>query len=356
MKELTLQIKPVGNHCNIHCTYCYAYPFKSKKFNILSLDMLEKIIKEAFSITNRLIVSWHGGEPTMVGTDYFKSYMKIVNKYKKDNQEIFNMIQTNAILIDKEMAKFFKDNNFIVSVSLDGCEDSHNKNRLTYNKKGTFDLVMNGVNILREEGIYPPVIATVSQNTYDDCEENYNFFIKNGFTEIKFSPVYDSATDDFSINDEKWFDYLKKVFDIWTKNCDPNIKIREIDEILMWFAGTETLLCSNRGMCSKWISIDELGNIYPCEYLRSSNSYGNIKDISLKQVFDLKEYKDFVKKINYIPNKCEKCKLLSICHNGCPATRTNNRGELTYKGIYVYCNQRKKLFDYIKEIIEEGGK
>ena len=106
MKELTLQIKPVGNHCNLKCSYCYAAPFIKDKFKKLDLKLLEKIIKESLEISNILIISWHGGEPTLVGIDYFKEYIKIVNKHKKKNQRVINMIQTNATLINDEMDKF----------------------------------------------------------------------------------------------------------------------------------------------------------------------------------------------------------------------------------------------------------
>lgn len=99
MKQLTLQLKPVGNNCNINCSYCYASPFRNDKFNVLKLDILEKIISDSLAITDKVIITWHGGEPTMVGTSYFKEYIKILNKYKKPNQIVENMIQTNATLI-----------------------------------------------------------------------------------------------------------------------------------------------------------------------------------------------------------------------------------------------------------------
>ena len=87
MKELTLQIKPVGNHCNLCCKYCYAAPFKSKTIKTLNLNLLDKLIKESFEITDRVIVTWHRGEPTLVGVEYFEKYLKIIKKYKKENQK-----------------------------------------------------------------------------------------------------------------------------------------------------------------------------------------------------------------------------------------------------------------------------
>lgn len=352
MKELTLQIKPVGNHCNLKCSYCYAAPFIKDKFKKLDLKLLEKIIKESLEISNILIISWHGGEPTLVGIDYFKEYIKIVNKHKKKNQRVINMIQTNATLINDEMAKFFKKNKFIVSISLDGDEISHNKNRYDFNKKGSFLKTMEGLEILRKNGINPPLIATVTQSTINDGVRNFKFFVKNGFKEIKFSPVYDSDSDDFSISNEKWYNYTKSIFREWMKLGDSSIKIREFDEMLAWISEIKLNICSDKGQCLNWISIDEDGDIYPCEYLRKDHPYGNIKEINIKDIFNTDEYLSFKEKVLTLPEKCKKCNLLNFCHNGCPATRVLNN-KLSYDGIYVYCNQRKKLLGDIKKII--GG-
>ena len=352
MKEITLQLKPVGNHCNLHCSYCYAAPFKKEKYKILDLKLLEKVIKEALELSDNVIISWHGGEPTMVGLDYFKDYMKIVNKYKKDNQNVVNMLQTNATLITDDMAQFFKDNGFIISISLDGDETSHNKNRYNYKGQGSFKDTMAGVEKLRKHGIFPPLIATVTQSTINDGLKNFNFFVNNGLKEIKFSHVYDSDTDEFSINNEEWYNYTRSILDEWLKLQDRSIKIREIDEILSWIIGKNLNICANQGMCLSWLSVDEDGDIYPCEYLRKDNPYGNIKEMNLKDVFSSDSYLKFKNKVISMPDKCKKCELLNFCHNGCPATRIKEN-KLSYDGLYVYCEQRKSLINDIKNML--GG-
>ncbi len=351
MTKLTIQMKPVGNNCNLHCEYCYAMPFRCKEVKILELELLEKIVKEAFELADNVIITWHGGEPTMPGVEYYRQYMQIVAKYKKPEQNLVNMIQTNATLVDDEFAKFFKENDFIVSVSIDGDRDTHNRNRHYASGKGSYDATMRGVEALRKHGIYPPVIATVSQNTYADCEATFNSFIAQGFTEIKFSPVYDSSEDAFSISCDEWYEYIKKVFDIWSDMQDERIKIREIDEVLEWFTGSTINTCSSTNSCVNWISIDENGNVYPCEYLRSTECYGNVKEKHLSEAFRSEAYKRFVRKVMYIPDECKSCNFYDMCGNGCPATRLKGN-ELVYDGRYVYCEQRKRLYEYIASFLE----
>lgn len=262
------------------------------------------------------------------------------------------MIQTNATLITEQMAKFFKKNNFIVSVSIDGARKTHDENRLKYSGKGSFDDAMKGVEILRKNGIFPPVIATVTKDSLDYAVENFNFLIENGFKEIKYSPVYDSDSDDFSISSDDWYGYLKKILYRWLELKDESIKVREIDEILAWFAGNNFALCSNQGTCARWISIDEEGNVYPCEYMRGTNMYGNIGIDRLSDILKSNQYYLFSKQINYYPPECLQCKLFNICHNGCPATRIDKNRELTFKGRYVYCEERKKLYKEIEKILK----
>lgn len=304
----------------MHCSYCYATPFKKPKYKVLDLKLLDKSIKESLETADSLIISWHGGEPTIVGIDYFKRFMEIIKKYKKDNQRVVNMLQTNATLITDEMAKFFKENDFIISISLDGDEENHDKNRYNYQGKDSFKDTMKGVETLRKHCIFPPLIATITQSTIEDGVRNFHFFVENGFKEIKFSPVYDSDSDDFSITNEKWYKYTKEIFDEWLNLKDKNIKVREIDEILSWIAGENLNICTNKGMCLSWLSIDEDGDIYPCEYLRKDNPYGNIKDMHIKDVFTSESYLKFKNKVLSMPEKCKSCRLLNYCHNGCPAT------------------------------------
>jgi len=351
LNKLTIQLKPVGNNCNLHCEYCYAMPFRCKNVKVLGLDVLEKIVKEAFETSDNVIITWHGGEPTMPGVEYYRKYIQLVEKYKKPGQNIVNMIQTNATLITEEFAEFFEKEGFIVSVSIDGDEETHNRNRHYASGKGSYAQTMKGVKLLREHNIFPPVIATVSQNTYDDCEKTFKSFIEEGFKEIKFSPVYDSSEDAFSISCDQWYEYIKKVFDIWSDMGDETIKVREIDEVLEWFTGETINTCSSTNSCVNWISIDENGEVYPCEYLRATEAYGNVKEMHLSEIFKTEAHKRFVRKVMYVPEECKECEFYEMCGNGCPATRIKGN-DLVYDGRYVYCDERKQLYNYMAEILE----
>lgn len=348
----SVQLKPVGSSCNIKCSYCYVEPFKNREITIMNDEILEKIIRKTLSNSNHPTFSWHGGEPTIAGIDFFKKAIRMIKKYKGKNHCIRHMIQTNGTLITPEFANFFKENNFGVSISIDGPESVHGMHRKTHGNKNSFHSVMNGLRNLQMAKIEPSVICTVTKETLGFPIETFNFLLSCGFKKIKFSPVFDANNDMFNISSEEWYGYLNTIFDIWFDLEDPSIQIRELDEVILWIEKKRLTLCSSDQSCLSWISIDPNGNIYPCEYLRSEYSYGNINSMELTDIPKTKEYRCFTEIFKDIPVKCKKCHFYELCGNGCPATRIED-GKISTKGIYVYCQERQMLYTKIKQCFEQ---
>lgn len=352
MEQITLQIKPAGNCCNLDCSYCYAKPFIRNRGRILETKLLRKLLVEASSLADRIVISWHGGEPLLAGLGFFEEYVDILDDEGIPRDKVTNLVQTNAVLVDDAFAVFFRDNGFVVSVSLDGPPEVHDRERVDFAGRGTCWQVMSGVSVLRDHGLRPPVIATVTRRNITDCEAVFGYLVDQGFREIKYSPVYDSVGDEFSISSDQWYGYLRRVLELWLERRDPALRVRELDELFAWFSDGATSLCHSRNNCSSWISVDESGLIYPCEYLRCDHPYGDIAADSLASVFSSRRFGSFSSKIAFLTDECRECRLLRICHNGCPATRVDNN-ELKYSGKYVYCDQRRRLFSDIENII--GG-
>lgn len=349
-KWFSIQLKPVGSFCNLRCNYCYAKSYLAPK-EIMNQEVLEAVIKK--TINQEYLYptfSWHGGEPTIVGYDFFESAMRLMEKYKKPNQIVYNLIQTNATLISPKIAKLFADYNFGVSVSVDGPEEIHGKNRKNINGNNSFKQVMQGIKNLRDNGINPSVICTVPKENLPYAEKVFKFLIDNGFTKIKYSPVFDPNENRF-ISCDEWFTYLKTVFHLWFDIGDPNIQIRDIDEVIVWLNGETLNLCSSNMNCLNWVSIDPHGNIYPCEYLKVDYRFGNILDQSLEDISSNESYLEFEQMVKAIPPKCQKCEFYKLCGNGCPNTRVLH-DEISFKGVYAFCEERKMLFSEIKNTFD----
>jgi len=349
-KGFSIQLKPVGAKCNLACTYCYMEPFHTKEYTVMTFDTLEKLISSTLVNNEKVYFSWHGGEPTLAGIGFFEKAVELMALYKQPGQLIGNTIQTNATTITKDFAEFFRRNNFVVSVSLDGTEAVHDKYRIYKNESGSFQKVMHGIRLLKNAGIQPAVIITVTKDGLSHCKETFDFIISEGFKVIKYNPVFDNKDFTYSISNEEWFDYMKEVLYMWMELNDPSISIREIEEILEWVNNKQLNLCSGDESCLQWVSIDPNGDLYPCEYLRTDISYGNIHDIDLTLIRHTPQYKKYLGLFLDVPEKCKSCEYYLFCGNGCPANRIKN-GQITFDGQFVYCEQRIKLYEELKSIL-----
>jgi len=351
-----LQLKPVGSRCNIRCDYCYVKPFRKRgDKRVMSQEVLERAISDCVYDNDLPIITWHGGEPTFAGLGFFIKAMEIAHSCAGD-KPCRNILQTNAILIDREFAAFLKESGFEVSVSLDGPREVHGIHRKCRGRN-TFNKVMRGISNLREAGIEPAVIATITQESLPFAEEIFGFFAAEGFRNLKFNAVYDSSSDQFNISPDQWLDFLERIFAAWLNLGDSDIAVREIDEVISWIQGSNLPLCSNESTCLSWVSVDPDGELYPCEYLRSLAPYGNIREMALAEIRATEGFAHLQSMFESFPRECRECEFLSRCGNGCPATRIRD-GKLSPDGIFVYCKERKGLFQHVRgafdKIMQEG--
>lgn len=351
-----VQLKPVGSACNINCRYCYVEQFRQGKTKIMPEAILERVIASCVNGSSHPTFSWHGGEPTLAGLAFFGKAVSFMEKYSK-GREVRNVLQTNATLITPAFSRFLSDSGFGVSVSLDGPEHIHGINRFRRKSSeqtvSTFVEATRGIDRLRDAGIAPAVICTVDRNTLTYAKEVFHFLVESGFTEIKYSPVFDSTLDSFSLSPEEWFGYLQAVFQEWFEMADAELHVRDLDEVIAWIQHKPLSMCSSDQTCLRWVSVDPDGNLYPCEYLRVNRSYGNIHSMELADIVGTEAYRSFCADFLGVAEECRQCQFFAECGNGCPATRVRD-GKITSRGLYIYCNQRRMLYNVIKQSFEQG--
>ena len=350
-KNIGFQIKPVGSFCNIQCAYCYAEPFKTQKMEIMPEIILEKALTELAKSSFEPVISWHGGEPTLAGLDFYQKAMDIADSLCW-KQPLINQIQTNATLINGDFARFFAKYDFRVGVSLDGPQLLHDANRVSRQGQPTFDKVMNGVEVLRTNGVSPSVTVTITKQHLTNVEILFDFLVESGFCDIRLSPVFDADDNNFNISAKEWGVFLQKIFDCWFELGDPNIHIRELEEVMSWIIGKSTGLCNGASRCANWISIDERGMLYPCEYFKADYPYGNILQTTIDEVATSYAFLNHLALFTSIPEKCSSCEHRVFCGNGCPATRVNG-GKMNPAGIDFYCESKKFIFSHILAVFDQ---
>jgi uncharacterized protein len=357
---ITPIIKVVGENCNIKCDYCY-YNGKNQHYNnkqIISHDILELFISEYLDLFDGEVdFLWHGGEPLLAGIDFYRTVLEIQKCYKKDDHKICNAIQTNGTLINEQWADFFKIYDFHVGISLDGVEKCHNQFRKDNAGNGTFDKVINAINLLRTFEIEPKILQTATKSSIAYIQENFNFFVEDlklqswGINIFKDIEMTNPAMKEESLSNDDYFTLYKTYFDLWIEKNDPNLIIREIDDFVFGVLGKLPTTCSTSGNCTSFMTVNWDGIVIPsCDNLVPISSHigENIKNAHLLDIWNNKKRLDFASKTNAFPLDCKTCKWFSACFNGCTYHRKGG-----VNGKNAYCQGHKRIFSYISDKLKE---
>jgi uncharacterized protein len=356
--NITPIITIVGENCNIKCDYCF-YHHKNQAHNeVMSIEVLDLFLKEYLDLFDgEVVFVWHGGEPLLAGIDFFKHIVRIQKERKRKNHEIHNSIQTNGTLITDEWAKFFLDNNWGVGISLDGIEECHNQFRKNNAGIGTFERVIQVINLLNGYGVKPGILQTVPRSSMKYIKDNFNFMtdiLKLNFFGVN---IYDDVAGvndilkDESLSNDDYYNLYKEYFDLWLKRNDTDLEIREVEAFVFGILGRMSRCCINSGTCTSFMTVNWDGTVTPaCERLVSqcSSIAKNIQNERLIDILnDLKRI-EFASKVNSLPEECNICEWKNACYNGCSSIRQGG-----VQGKYVYCDGQKRLFSYIKKRLDD---
>ncbi len=273
-REFQIFAKPAGASCNLDCEYCYyvnknrLYP-KGHSFRMPE-DILEEYIKQHMrsSPDPEVRFSWHGGEPTILGLDYFFRIVEIQQKYKSPKQRILNGIQTNGILLNEDWCRFFASEDFSVGLSLDGPQGLHDSFRLTKDGKPTHTKVMRGYALLRKYKIHTDILCVVNSKNVQFPTQVYRFFKQIEAPYMSFLPVVepqidaDNGVSPLTVKAETWGNFLCTVFDEWIAQDIGKIKIQIFEEASRTAFGQDHSLCIFRPTCGDIPVIEHNGDFF----------------------------------------------------------------------------------------------
>jgi len=318
-------IKPFDNACNLKCLYCYMNGVMclQDKAQLMNDTTLRYLVDFFCSRQKHVEFIWHGGEPLLAGLDFFKQAMIYQESWVKRGKKIENSIQTNATLITKEWASFFRKNKFSVGVSLDGPQRMHNAMRRN-GKHGSFDSVMNGIAILKDIGVFNGISCCVSTANYHFPEKVLNFFISEDIKSIKFLRV--KGKDQYgnfykgSITADQYIDFLLVIFRKWLEIDDTELEILDIKSVIDILLGGNFRECVYTGTCYNYVTVYSNGSIYACDALAQHDflHFGNVKDFN----YSSRNFSKFVNFVKLQRNSCKACKWFNVCRGGCLQDRT----------------------------------
>lgn len=356
--------KPAGAACNLACRYCY-YLEKweagakdgSKR---MPDDLLENYIAQHIAASPDEIIrfSWHGGEPTVLGLDYFRLIVDIQRRHSPRGRTIANGMQTNGTLLDEDWGRFLAAEGFAVGLSLDGPQEIHDRHRLTRDGRSAFAETMRGFEILRRHGVPTDILCVVGSHNVRHPGKVYGFFKNIGGSYVTFLPLVErlagapgNVTDD-TVPAAAWGDFLCAVFDEWLAGDIGRVKIQVIEEAVRTAFGLEHSVCLFRPACGDVPVIERNGDFYSCDHFADAeHRVGNIRETPLVELLESPAQSAFgLAKREKLPRFCRRCDVLDMCNGECPKNRFAFApdGE---PGLNYLCPGYKKFFTHVKPFV-----
>ena len=360
-------IKPAGPDCNLGCTYCFylekAELFKEQSVHRMSDEVLEELIRQVMSQSGpQVSLGWQGGEPTLMGLDFYKKAVAFEQKYGK-GKSVGNGLQTNGLLINQEWAEFLKQYDFLVGLSLDGPKHVHDNYRLTKNGQPSWDIVMKSLDTLQNAGVAVNAMCCITDYSADYVEELYEFYKSVGLTWMQFIPVVESdkkdprKAADFSLTDEKYADFLMDLFDLWINDFEdgvPTTNIRNFESIFHTYVGMQAPECTLRKECGIYTTIEHTGDVYSCDFFVEPKwKLGNIMQGRLIDMLNSKKQAQFGAMKAQLPRKCKTCTWYKHCFGGCTKDRVK---DVRDSGMPRFCQSTIDFLEYADPVYKQLAK
>lgn len=359
-----VMVKPRGSICNLDCQYCF-YLKKEKLYPDahfrMSDELLENYTRQYIEAQQVPVITfaWQGGEPTLMGLDFFRKAVAFQAKYRKPGTKIENAFQTNGVLIDDSWGEFFRENNFLIGVSIDGPRHLHDTYRQDKGGHATFDRVRRGINFLRKHQVNFNTLTCVNAANGDHGLEVYRFLRDEiGSQFMQFIPIVERDNDtgfqeglkitNRSVSGPQYGRFLIDVFDDWVHHDVGRVFVQIFDVALAAWAGERPGLCIFEETCGLGMAMEFNGDLYSCDHFVEPRHYlGNISDLPLSDlVMSSQQYKFGQHKKNSLPEYCRSCEVRFICNGGCPKDRLLKTPE-NEPGLNYLCAGYRSFFNYI---------
>lgn len=375
--------KPIGPLCNLDCEYCF-YLEKQALFGPdekyrMTDEVLRRFIAGYISSQSTPVVEfvWQGGEPTLLGIDFFKRVVEL-QKHLAGTKTIANALQTNGTLLTDELCAFLKKHNFMVGISLDGPQEIHDRYRRDRKGAGSFVQVMHGLKLLQKHGVEYNVLACVARETARNPLDVYRFFKDQGVEFIQFSPVVERVPDSssrqlglrlagpaslkeeedcaevtpWSVIPEEYGDFLIAIYEEWVRHDVGTTFVMNFEWALNAWMGEASPVCVHARKCGRSVVIEHNGDVYACDHcVYPKYKLGNIKNGKLSDMVNKSLQSGFgIMKETLMPRWCSECDVLRACQGGCP----KHRFMTTYydePGLHYLCEGYKKFFLHIRKYL-----
>lgn len=370
--------KPTGAICNLDCSYCFflskeaLYP--GDRFR-MSDELLETYVRQLLEgqTADEITIAWQGGEPTLMGVDFFRRAVGLAEQYRRPDQHILHTIQTNGTLLTDEWCELLAEHEFLVGISIDGPRELHDAYRVDKRGEPTFDRVIRGLELLAAHDVAWNVLCTVHAANQDHPLEVYRFFRDElGAEHIQLIPIVERDNDtgfqegdtvtDRSVDATAWGAFLVAVFDEWVRHDVGRVFLPHFDAALASWLGVKPSLCIFNETCGDAVALEHNGDVYSCDhFVEPGYLLGNITDTHLVELVTSDEQRRFGSaKRDGLPTFCRRCEVRFACHGECPKNRfiktPDGEDGLNYlcAGYYAFFTHIDGLMTTMADLLRAG--
>ena len=376
-----LLAKPTGAVCNLDCAYCFflskemLYPRSRFRMADHLLEAYLRQLIEAHASVPEVTIAWQGGEPTLMGLEFFRRSIELADKYLRPGQQAVYTIQTNGTLLDEEWAAFFREHEFLVGISIDGPRELHDAYRVNKGGRGSFEQVMRGLAQLRGGGVEWNALTTIHAANARHGREVYRFLRDEcGARFVQFIPIVErvaEASDDGGVPWTSWRDrplymqegtnvtdrsvtaeqygrFLIDVFEEWVRRDVGEVYVQMFDVALANWFGEPPGLCVHSETCGLALALEHTGDLYSCDhFVEPKFKLGNIKEQHMLELVASPQQRQFgLDKRETLPPYCLECDVRFACHGGCPKDRFIDTPDGD-PGLNYLCAGYKDFFHHI---------
>ena len=336
MEPFSLLIKPASADCNLRCEYCFyldrAALYPDTLRHRMSNEVLERLISSYMRTPQpEYVFGWQGGEPTLMGADFFGRVVSLQQQYGAPGSTVANGLQTNATLIDDELAALFGEYKFLAGVSMDGPPHVHNTYRRSASGRGSHVDVLRGIRRLEKHGVEFNILVLVSQSNVRRAAEVFRFLTDNGWFYHQYIPCVEfdakGRLRPYAISGAEWGAFLCELFDVWTAGHERRVSIRLFDAVLDALVTGRRSICHFGDDCRQYLVVEHNGDVYPCDFFVTSGlRLGNIMTHEWSALRGHELYEKFGLGKSELHPECEACAWAWLCAGDCTKHRVRDNG------------------------------
>lgn len=343
-------IKPASSLCNLRCKYCFYCDVAENRtvpsFGLMTEETAQKLVESALAFAGgeSVAFAFQGGEPLLAGIDFFKSFVRLVEENNKKGSQIFLSVQTNGTLLTDEWCDFFRENRFLVGLSLDGDREG-NRFRIDAKGQNAYFKILKAAEKLKRRGVEFNILTVLTGFCADRCEQVYKYFRDNGFRHLQFIPCLrpfgDKSESELYMTNRQFASFLIKTFNLYVKDFVRGnyVSVRLFDNYVRMFLGERPEQCGLCGHCTHQLVVEGNGNLYPCDfYCTDENLLGNIEKTSVEAALTGEKARAFIAENLSVLQKCRDCRYFALCRGGgCKRQKEHADYCEAYKTFFSSC-------------------